>query len=290
MVVQVIKDRFKRELCEGDAEILTIIKNPLKLPKESCPLWSFVTVKEGAQKVRSQDNYQDILALILDFDQAISIKEFQNKYSEYCYYLYTTTSHSKAQDKFRAIVPLSVKYNYSEFKNQFLLECLCEFFENVDPSSFSNFHNLPNMCKDPNDYFFFHNNSEKLFDLNVFEESVKYKARKHQRYLQTKNAKSLTTISNNYSKTMSENARQKYKDVVVNNLEKEFQSIPNFKTGDRYTFLKSFVGKLCNASYPDNEKIFDYNEIESWVFRNCSDKNTKNLVQGLFKKNRGYKK
>lgn len=284
MVCQVIRDRFKRELQEGDADILAIIKTPLTLPKDKCPLWSFITVKEGAKKERNQGNYQDILALILDFDQAISIKEFQNKYSEYCYYLYTTTSHSKDQDKFRVIVPLSVKYNYSEFKNQFLIECLCEFFENVDPSSFSNFHNLPNMCKDPNDYFFYHNNSEKLFDLNVFEESVKYKARRHERHLQIKNAKSLTTISKNYSNTMSENARIAYENKVKLELRKELNKISNFKTGSRYNSLVSLTGKMCSAKFPDSSYIFDLQEILQWITSNCNDRNVRKMVENLYNK------
>lgn len=285
MKVQILKNRFEKEQIETNIsfeQLENILRNPLKKPKEQCPLWRFCSVFNNKQNSRLQENIEDINSLLLDFDDNLTIKEFLNKYSDINFYLYTTTSHSKDQDKFRVIVPLKEKYNYKNFKNPFLIDSLCEYFENVDPSSFSNFHNLPNMCKKPNEYFFFHNISENFFDLNSLNNRAKYKERLLDISMQCRNLKNKSKPE--FKNTMSENARIAYENKVKIELRKELNKISNFRNGTRYNSLLSLTGKMCNAKFPDNSYIFDLPEILQWITSNCSDRNVIKMVENLYNK------
>jgi len=280
MVSQFIKNRYSNDLVCGNVDILKMIQNPLSKKKEDCPLWNFITIKEGSDKKRKQENYDEILALILDFDNNVTIKEFQDNYSKFNYYLYTTTSHSKEQDKFRVIVPIKSPIKYSFFHSSEVLEALGSFFVHIDISSFSNFHNLPNKPLDPSDYYWFFNDSSEFFEFDILNDDIKKIARKNE-LERKKNA--TRGLGKNYSSEMSESARVAYKRVVESNLEKEFYEIPSSRSGDRFFILRSFIGKMMKAKYPDNEYIFDKYEIESLVFQNCADKAVRNVIESFWK-------
>lgn len=283
MKAQIIKNRFSNDLFCGDVDILKMIQNPLSKSKEECPLWMFCSLFEGSDKKRNQENYDEINSLLLDFDDNVTIKEFQQKYSEFNYYLYTTTSHSKEQDKFRVIVPLKSPIKYSEVRRSEVLEALLGFFAGIDVSSFRNFHNLPNKPLNPSDYYSFYNNSSEFFDVDILKDDIKKIARKNE-LERKKNA--TRGLGKNYSSEMSDTARESYKRVVESKFEQEILDIPSYKTGKRYNDLCEFVGKMMIAKYPDHEYIFEKHEIENLVFLNCKDKNIKNMINNFWNKGR----
>lgn len=282
--VQMIENRYAKNLVSGclDFSVLeNILKNPLSKKKEDCPLWFFCSLIDGNNHKRTLDNMGFIDALILDFDDDLSIRDFKDRFSKYFYYLYTTTNHSKDLDKFRVIMPLKNSVRYFDIREKFMLESLCNFFEGVDVSSFRNFHNLPNLPKDPSDYYYHKNNSEIFFDVDILREDAKKLRRKHELATAANNTKN---ISKNYSEEMTEGAREKYKIKAEDAFSEQIRDIPSYKTGNRYNQLLSFVGKMINAKYPDGEFIFEQHEIESIVFQNCCDKNVKKMIEVFYSK------
>lgn len=279
-----IETRYARSLVSGSVDVSqleNILQHPLNKPKEDCPLWFFCSLKDENNKKRTLDNMYEINALILDFDDNISIRDFKENYSKYYYYLYTTTNHSKDQDKFRVIVPLKIPVNYIEIRDRYMSESLCNFFKGVDVSSFRNFHNFPNLPKIHSDYYYHKNNSEIFFDIDILREDAKKLRRKNE----LENAANATkNLSKNYSETMSENAKEKYKLKVEDSFSEQIRDIPSHKTGNRYNQLVSFVSKMVNAKYPDDEFIFEKHEIESVVFQNCCDRNVKKLIEAFYNK------
>jgi len=278
MLVQIIKNRFSTDLIECEVDIEKMIKNPLNKKKEDCPLWSFITTTE---KKRSQENYDKIHALLLDFDSCVSIREFQQKYSKFNYFLYTTSSHIKGvNDKFRVILPLKYPIPYIKLHDKFLKKSLETFFDGVDSSCFSNFHNMPNVpTHNPEDYEYFINSGE-TFCMSLLENLYKKFERNANIKKQMKNvAKKDYTNSN-----LSENSRLCYYNAVVENLRKELNQIPTYKTGSRYNSLVSITGKFCAAKYPDGLFIFDLEEIKEWIKTNCRDKAVIKMVENLYQK------
>lgn len=278
MLAQIIKNRFSTDLIECEVDIEKMIKNPLNKKKEDCPLWSFITTTE---KKRSQENYDKIHALLLDFDGSISIRDFQQKYSNFHYFLYTTSSHIKGvNDKFRVIVPLKYPIPYIKLHDKLLKKSLETFFDGVDSSCFSNFHNMPNVpTHDPKDYEYFINSGE-TFCMSLLENLYKKFERKANIKKQMKN---INRAETNFIK-MTQSARTAYYNAVVENLRKELNKIPTYKTGSRYNSLVSITGKFVNAKYPDGLYIFDLEEIKEWIKTNCRDKNVLKMVQNLYQK------
>ncbi len=278
MRAQIIKNRFSTDLIECDVDILEVIKKPLSLEKEKCPLWSFITTKD---KKRNQENYDKIHALLLDFDSCVSIREFQQKYSKFSWFLYTTSSHIKGvNDKFRVILPLKYPIPFIKLHDKFLKKSLEIYFEGIDSSCFSNFHNLPNLPKhDPNDYEYIVNSGE-TFCMSLLESLYKKFERKANIKKQLRN---INRAETNFIK-MTQSARTAYYNAVVENLRKELNQIPNYKTGNRYNSLVSITGKFCSAKYPDGLYIFDLEEIKEWIGSNCRDKNVLKMVQNLYQK------
>jgi hypothetical protein len=63
--------------------------------------------------------------IVLDCDGEVSLKDFSAFMEGYTFYVYTTKSHTSAENRFRALIPLKYKLNlgkedYKEFVNNFL--------------------------------------------------------------------------------------------------------------------------------------------------------------------------
>lgn len=169
MIVQTITSNYDNQLVERDISIRDMLDHPVSLPKDKVPLWQFYKV---TKPFRQMDNYYSIHALILDYDKGIpTIQQFEDKYAELSYALYTTSSHTPDKHRFRVILPLDQEYNYSEMRNKNLKTLLIDHFPGIDHSSFSNFHKIPALPANPNNYYCNINKGSK-FSLLQFEDDL----------------------------------------------------------------------------------------------------------------------
>lgn len=287
ILAQFIKNRYQTNLIEKVVNVENFIKNPFSLAKDECPLWNFVSIKEGKPKFRSGENYSEVHALLLDFDSNLTIEDFKKKYTNFKYFLYTTSSHIKGFcDKFRVIIPLKNPFPFNSYADRFFKESLIEYFDGIDKSCFSNFHILPNTPANKDDYYFYINESENIFDI-VCEISGIYKKLKRKDEIHKSFKKCLRNESKNGDKNMTGNAKINYKNKVSEELRKELHQIPSFRNGSRYNSLLSLTGKYVNAKYPSNEYIFDEKEIKEWIGSNCRDRAVIKMVEDLCRR-RGF--
>ncbi len=283
MIAQFIKDKFGKDLIENDCDILSIIKNPVCVDKSKCPLWKFVTVKEDVERKRSNTNYKDVVAFELDYDGTISINEFKEKYSEYCYYLYTTSSHKINDiDKFRVIVPLKECFEFSRYSDKIFLNCLLDYFDGIDSSCFRNFHNCPNKpLNNPENYEWYFNEGN-FFDISIFEEKYEFLKKQDEREKNFK--KTVRKLKQTKNKKVSESAKLKYKEKVLESVQKMLDEIPTHKTGNRYNTLLMITGKLINYRYSDESYIFEDDDVFKIITSHTDDSRVRHMINDFLKK------
>lgn len=280
MNIQVIKNRFDNQLKEYHVDLSKLVQYPLNVPKDKCMLFKCLSLLPISNGRRTQENYDKILALELDFDSNISIKEFEEKYKQFEYYLYTTSSHSRHNNKFRVIVPLKFPVSFKLYSDKLFIECLTIFWEGIDSSCFKNFHNMPNKPQNGEEYYYKINSGE-LWSFELLEKNYKRLERKKKsmellRKMQKEDSKKI-----NSSNIMSEQGKRNYKNKVCVELYKELNSIPRFKTGDRYNKLCSITGKFVNAKFPDESFIFEDREILDTIREHTNDKAVEKMVHSF---------
>lgn len=279
MIAQVIKNRYKTQLIQADISVLEAIKSPFTFQKEECPLWKFVTLKDGSKPERCGENFDKVLAIELDFDAHIFIQDFKKKYEKFEFYLYTTSSHVKGlNEKFRVIIPLAEPILYSMYQDKILIESLAGLFKGVDKSCFKNFHNMPNKPSSTKDYEYFYNKGE-LFSFKLLETD-------YQRRVRDQNLDKSMRKTRNSSKNsdMSKFQKIKYKEIAYESIKSELNSIPQGQTGSRYNNLLSVCGKLCSAKYPTGGHVFDEDEIRQTILNHTDDKNVRKMIVDLVRK------
>lgn len=272
MICQIIKNRFDNILQQYDLAVSEAIKTPVNVKKEDCPLWKFVTIKENK---RSSENYDKILALELDFDGTVSIKEFEEKYKKFEFFLYTTSSHSSVNNKFRVIVPLAFPVVFSIYQDRIMKECLVRFFEGIDKSCFANFHNVPNKPQTEGEQYYYKINLGEKFSFELLRKEYKRIQRKEQHKQMMKPEQ---------PKNMTEHQRNCYKNAALVNLKKELSEIPAYKNGSRYNSLCSVTGKMCSAKYPEGEFLFELVEIKEWILGHTHDRRVESMIESLYRK------
>lgn len=280
MIAQVISNRFDNVLREFDICPKKMVEQPTNLPKDKCSLVKFVTVLPSSNGKRTQENYDKVLALELDFDSNVSIKEFQERYSKFEYYLYTTSSHSKHNNKFRVIVPLKFPVSFRVYSDKLFLECLTIFWEGIDVSSFKNFHNMPNKPQNGEEYYYKINTGE-FWSFELLEKNYKRLERKKK---SIELLRKMQKDDNKKNSNLSEHQKNCYKNAVLENIRKELKAIPQYQNGSRYNSLVSVTGKMCSAKYPDGEYIFELWDIKDWIIGHTKGKNVENMVEQIFRK------
>lgn len=281
MIVQFIPNRYSKNLTEKEfthEDIIKLIENPERIDKEKSPLWQFF---ESNSKVRDSKCFTKVSALVLDFDDKLSIYQFQEKYKKISYYLYTTYSHTKKHNKFRVIVPIKEDITYEMIHKKLLKKSLVKFFEGLDQSCFSNFHNIPIFPKDNNeDYYCFYNKAE-IFSLKLIKTIYNNLEQMENLRISDLNEKKEILRKKFEGKPINYQAYQK---KVRDNLENELKEIPKSTCGNRYNLLVSFTGKMTNAKYPDQTYIFDKFEIDYLVLGHTNDSRVRKMVDGIFRK------
>ena len=155
---------------------------------------------------------------------------------------------------------------------------LASFFKNVDKSCFKNFHNMPNKPVSTQDYEWFYNQGE-LFSFKLLEQEY---ARRLRDSKLDQNLKKTRNLKKNSE--MSKFQKAKYKEIAYNNLKKELDNIPTVQTGSRYNSLLSVCGKFCSAKYPDNQYVFEEDEIRQIILTHTDDKNVRKMIVDLLRK------
>jgi hypothetical protein len=134
---QIFQNRFTKA-----SEMVTInfgelIQNPAKnIPKEQLPMfncWHNETGKRGSQNVTG------ISALVLDYDSGFTMDEFYDRYYNYKWLLYTSSSHKPDFHKFRVIIPLMSMISKEEYTSD-LRKALEYKFPESDPTAFYTDH------------------------------------------------------------------------------------------------------------------------------------------------------
>lgn len=264
------------------------ILEPFEKPKADLPMWAFRELVPTSKRQRGQETYKHVNALILDYDKDKTIEEFKSEFSHFFFYLYTTSSHTKEFPKFKVILPLLEPISWGRYASSDFKEVICRFFKGIDQSTLINFHYLPNLPKNKDDYDYFFNQVDRFFceeDLTPIFNTIKRERKSDEIY------KSMKTDKKNYNtqSNMSEESKIKYRQKVSENINTEFFKIPNFTTGDRYNQLKTITVKLIHLKFPDEQYIYNFDDIWGLIKQNCNNNTTKKMVESLFQKIRGYR-
>lgn len=283
MQIQVIKNRFDNQLKEYSVDLSKLVESPLEMSKDNAPLYQTISLLSASEPKRDQKNYDKSFALILDFDGAVSISEFEQKYKQYQFYLYTTASHTNYNNRFRAILPLKFSVSYKVFSDKVMIECLEVFFPGIDKSSFKNFHIFPIIPTDKTQEYYYKINTGELWSFELLEKNYKRLERKKK---SMEMLKKMNREDNKTRKNSNMNEQQKinYKNAVIENIKKELKLIPQFQNGSRYNSLVSVTGKMCSAKYPSGEYIFELWDIKDWILGHTRGKNVENMVENIFRK------
>ena len=140
-----------RDELEGEIEAY-ILFPVYKSVKEHVPVWNFAStaLPQGSyERVALNQSFESTEYLVLDYDGGYSIEEFLSRYAGFKFFLHTSFSHTKEQNRFRVIMPL----DGSVTKAELLALKKSPLFPGIDPKSFeiSRFFLYP--CMRP-DYFF----------------------------------------------------------------------------------------------------------------------------------------
>lgn len=138
------KDHYYKKYNFKMMDLATMIGKPKNVSKEEAPLFNF-TKFNGTSRDKINNPPISTNFVILDFDNGYTYDEFERRYREYQYFLYSSKSSTKDHNKFRVIMPL--RYDYTELSYKYLL---AKFFKNYDPTcvQLTRFYYMPNKGAD----------------------------------------------------------------------------------------------------------------------------------------------
>lgn len=269
MIAQIISNQYDNRLVRKDVSLRDVLSFPLRCAKEQLPQWMFI---ESNAPIRRRDNYSTIHAMIIEYDGTKTIQEFEEQYKHLQWALHTTSSHRADKHKFRVILPLDKPYEYSAITHAHCKIALCEYFDGIDKSCFSNFQKLPAYTPD---YYWNYNNGAKfsvemikqrLWELHVEQGSI--------------DAMRLT-MQSVQGKPVAGGYRA-YKEAAQSNIEADLRGVGAGRSGHRYTDLVSFTGKLLSATYPQTgEYLFDDYEVHNIILGEYDDQAVRKMVHDL---------
>jgi len=140
--------------------LLTVIQKPLDCPKNRLPGFNFSETESDIRKAGYVNHTQH--AILVDFDSGYTIDAFKNKFEEFEFYLYTTSSHTNDFNKFRAIFILNESIPYTSYTDARLQ--LKYKFRGADQTTFdtNRFFYIPSLPSNPSDYIWIYNEGRRL--------------------------------------------------------------------------------------------------------------------------------
>jgi hypothetical protein len=216
-------------------------------------------------------------ALEVDIDnkdpkKITTISEFEERFKEYTYFLYTTSSYIKNEiDKFRVIIPLEQRIKWNVFYNS--KEELGVYFNTADNSSWTNFHNLPNIVPGKTDYYY-KINYGKFW--NFVSELLPIRSE-----ILMKRQQEKPQIVVEYTNMPNED----YKKQQLEKILKKLNDIPSDTCGDRYTRLVSVTCRMILVKH-NGEYIFSDHEIEQTILSHTDDARVRAMLKSNLKQDR----
>jgi len=155
-------------------DICDMVRNPLVISNTEIEpeLWSFYIMKgergEYGRLKANQFNVDKIIAMLIDFDDGRTIKDFIRQYSDTKFALYTSKSHTKYHNKFRVVMPLKTPMSNVVFSDKSNKEYLKDLFKGCDKSTFDAWRKqrIPFITPATEEYIW-HVNKGALFELDT---------------------------------------------------------------------------------------------------------------------------
>ena len=170
MLVQQLQNKFSKTNTKNSIDPVQFVSNPLSnIPKEELPLVNFW---ETSSNVRGSQYLLSLHSLFLDYDDMLTIEQFQRRYWKFEHYIYTTSSHTTKHHKFRVIVPLSSPISASNY-NSNVRSALESIFPYCDKTAFYSDHAFFVPCKNDNtEYIYKINSGVKKFDIRKIDSVI----------------------------------------------------------------------------------------------------------------------
>ena len=129
------------EVVDGNYErVKNAARNPSTkfLTKEEVPLWAFYmpidnpTLGYYGKTKFITENFKGVYALLMDFDDGITIDEAIEMHKDFEFTLYTSFRHKDDHHKFRMVIPLSTPMNHRLFRYKKVKQWFVDKFKGVD--------------------------------------------------------------------------------------------------------------------------------------------------------------
>ena len=252
MAVQLIEVDLTME------QIWHACQHPVSLPKDEVPLWNFISIKDGMPHERHWENYGKIFAIILDFDGGLSIQDFEDRYSRYSYFLYTSSSHKDWYHRYRVVLPLAEPLSYANtFRQTYTKKSIYAIFPEADKTCLSNFHKIPAVPTDgiSKPYCNYHVAERyHISNHSVEGEAYRYYKKEHENMQMAQEARRKLAKLRHNDKSC---ARQKQ--GARRWAEKKVMEIPTTK-GDRYAQFRKLIPSLAHWQNDAGDYMFDIDE------------------------------
>ena len=123
-----------------DDDLWWSVQHPYALQKEHLP--QFLLATPSGVNGKGHSAIGDVYAITLDYDNTVTIEEFQRKYKHLLFLWFTTSSHTPEHHKFRVIVWLEAPVSLAVLTANRAI--LLDYFPGHDPASVSTWQSFPN--------------------------------------------------------------------------------------------------------------------------------------------------
>lgn len=275
MKVLTVKSQYDTLIREEDVNLLSLLSNPVSLPKDKIPQWIFANKVDGEFK-RKNSSIATVHCMQIEYDKGeITVDEWVTRYSNYSFALYTSSGHTPNLHKFRVIIPLKESVEYSNFISRLSKNIMCEIFTGIDDSCFTNWQKIPALTlADPSFYKYVTNNGKKFDYIEEVWNKVEYIIQQEE---QIKQMQDILNPKKTYN-TINYDA---YKLKVDESMEDLISDIPSRENGGRYRAFVSVMGSMLSSKYPDGVEIYSIHDIRHMLRRVYWDSNLENTLKRL---------
>lgn len=269
-----INNQYDKRLWLHDIDIEHMISHPSSQCKEQLMQYMFISLKDPNNRLRDSRNYGTVSALVIEYDNGVSIGEICARYDYLYYYLHTTSGHTKEHHKFRMILPCKDPIPYAYLAAPITKQAMIRIFPGIDSSCFTNFQKIPAWPKCRSDYVAIKHEG-RLITYDYIDRTTQ------QIYAEMQKRKDERDKHRAHYNRIDKPA---YKKAVDTNMQKRYGGCGSSRTGHRYTDLLSYCGSLCNAKYPDGELIYSDDDISSIILSEYKDDRVRKMVYSLIAK------
>lgn len=226
---------------------------------------------------RVAGNWGERYAIVLDYDDSVTIDEFISKYDGlFQWYLYTSISHTEEHHKFRVIIPTLTAFTM----NKILGKIIVADFPGVDETTCSPRGFYAPHRKDTK--YRFHISYGDLYDISKYDRDIKIVEDAILAEEQSRQMIQATKMSTIGERKGSFSA---YKKKAEENLLDQLNSIPRYQSGNRYSRLTSMTGSLINAKFPETgERLFNDYEILGMILGHTNDPAIRSMVNSFLRR------